>query len=300
MDFDGDGRLDILSGSWPGELYFFRNGPDGKFLPAEIIKGTDGKPLNPGNASTVFAVDYDNDGDLDLLCGTIGGEVVLYLNEGTRTKPSFSAVKKLTADGRVIRVNGGDSHPVFADWDSDGKQDLIVGTGAGGVMFYRNIGTREAPRFAAGKALLVERDDHGQAPEGQKKEGVGTRVKVCVCDYNGDGRLDLLVGDFSMTRLETAKLKDGTIPKSEAHKEAEKKFLELLKKHKSVFEDLRKATTVPDKETPQAKAARETKLKDVQAKVQKVFEEGRPYQEVIAMAQTKLEYYGSVWLLQRK
>ena len=31
MDLDGDGRSDILSGSWPGEIYFFRRLTDGSF-----------------------------------------------------------------------------------------------------------------------------------------------------------------------------------------------------------------------------------------------------------------------------
>ena len=31
MDLDGDRRADLISGSWPGEIYFFRRQPDGKF-----------------------------------------------------------------------------------------------------------------------------------------------------------------------------------------------------------------------------------------------------------------------------
>jgi hypothetical protein len=299
VDFDGDGRLDILSGSFPGELYFFRRGSNGRFLAGEKIKGVNGNELNPGNAATVFAVDFNNDGKLDLVCGNIDGEVLLYLNEGT-TRPSFSAARKLEAGGRVIRVRGGDSHPVVADWDSDGKPDLIVGTGGGEVMFYRNTGTGLAPRFATGQPLIVASEPDGKEVEGPKSKRIGRRLKVCVCDFNGDGRLDLLVGDFHMNMNDTAKRKDANLPKTDAHLKAEKKVVEILAKHKAVFAELRQVTKVPAKETLQAKVVREKKLKEVQARVQKVFEEARPYQEIIALSQTGVEYHGFVWLLPRK
>lgn len=228
--------------------------------------------------------------------GNIEGEVVLYLNEGAKAKPSFSAARKLEANGRRIKVKHGDSHPVLADWDGDGKPDLIVGTGAGGVMFYRNTGTREAPNFAAGEALIIECPDSAPAV-GQTHEGVGRRAKICVCDYDDDGRLDLLVGDFSMTSGETSRPSEAL---EKLKHEAEERFLQILRKHKRVFDELREATTVPAEESPDAKAAREKKLKALQAKVQEVFEEGRPYREVVGMCQMNSECHGSVWLFQRR
>ena len=48
MDLDGDGRTDIISGSWPGEIYFFRRQSDGKFAAGVTLKGLDGKPINVG------------------------------------------------------------------------------------------------------------------------------------------------------------------------------------------------------------------------------------------------------------
>ena len=43
MDLDGDGYPDIISGSWPGELFIFRGGPGRKFGPPEMIKDKDVK-----------------------------------------------------------------------------------------------------------------------------------------------------------------------------------------------------------------------------------------------------------------
>ena len=91
MDLDGDGVLDILSGSyWPGDLYLFRGEGKGRFKASEIIKDKDGKPVRVGYASTVFAYDWRGTGKLDLLCGCIEGFIWLVPNEGTRTKPKRS------------------------------------------------------------------------------------------------------------------------------------------------------------------------------------------------------------------
>jgi hypothetical protein len=66
VDFDDNGRTDVLSGSWPGELYIFRRNEDGTFAEGETLKDKDGKPIHTGNASTVFAVDWNGNGCLDL------------------------------------------------------------------------------------------------------------------------------------------------------------------------------------------------------------------------------------------
>ena len=55
MDFDGDGIGDILSGSYPGELYFFKGKGKGEFA-APVKLQRDGKAINLGPSSTVFAV----------------------------------------------------------------------------------------------------------------------------------------------------------------------------------------------------------------------------------------------------
>ena len=60
MDLNSDGRPDIISGSWPGQLYFFAGKKKG-FAKGEQLKGKDGKALKPGSASTAFATDWDGD-----------------------------------------------------------------------------------------------------------------------------------------------------------------------------------------------------------------------------------------------
>ena len=192
MDLDGDGRTDILSGSWPGEIYFFRRQADGKFAAGVQLKGRNGKPVNVGSAAAAFAADWS--GTHDLVVGTVLGEVWLVPNEGKGKTLAFGTPRRLEAAGKPIKVSG-DAAPVVADWDGDGKPDLILGADDGSVVWYRNIGERKAPRLEAarplvGKSPLGWGDDTRRGPRDW-----GLRVKPCVFDWDGDGRPDLLVGD---------------------------------------------------------------------------------------------------------
>src|SRR5262249_29870144 len=148
-------------------------------------------------------------------------------NEGTRTKAEYGKAVKLEADGKPINV-GNDSHPVAADWDKDGLLDLVVGTGAGSVLWYRNVGGKDAPKLAAPVTLVPEivREDNSWTKP--PKEGQwGMRAKICVTDWNNDGWPDLLVGDFTSW--------SGPEPKLTDEQKARKKELEA--KLNKVYDD---------------------------------------------------------------
>ena len=49
MDLNGDGYNDILSGSWPGAIYFFKGGPDNTFAAPEKLKNKNGELINVGS-----------------------------------------------------------------------------------------------------------------------------------------------------------------------------------------------------------------------------------------------------------
>lgn len=244
VDLDHDGRVDLLSGSWPGELFFFRGGPERSFAPPEMLKDEHGVALNvfggwsddhdgtrlltghgeiveegdatfvlyhgerfestperpisiTGSASAVHAFDWDGDGDLDLLVGDIEGRVALVPNGGTPKAWAFGGRRDLEAGGEPLKVEG-DAGPFVADWDGDGLADLLVGSGDGSVTWYRNDGERKRPRLAKGFTLVAPVQGHGEATVEPRR---GIRAKVCATDWNGDGKLDLLLGDYARQKV---------------------------------------------------------------------------------------------------
>jgi hypothetical protein len=194
-DLNGDGHRDVISGSYPGELYIFAGDGEGKFKKGEKIKGADGKDLKLGRATVVFVVDWDGDGDLDILSGDIEGKVHLARNVGDAKAYKFGKAEQLKAGGKEIAAPGRNSGPVVADWDGDGRHDLVLGCGDGSVRFFRNTAEQGEPVLAAHEELLPASRHWYQ--KGKKTCPSGTRAKLAVVDWNGDGKLDLLVGDFS-------------------------------------------------------------------------------------------------------
>ncbi|MBI2901051.1 MAG: VCBS repeat-containing protein [Planctomycetes bacterium] len=296
MDFDGDGCDDILTGSyWPGHLYFFRGTGDGKFEKGRILEDAKGEKLHAGGtwksereydseslASVPFAIDFDGDGDLDLLVGNINGRVILIPNEGSAKKPAFDREKRraLEAGGKELKV-AGDSGPVVADWDQDGVPDLVVGAGDGAVHFFRNAGTKKEPRYAEGVLLLpASKQSYSKpVPNGGAPESPGTRTKVCVADWDGDGRLDLLVGDLWYEKAPDRKLTEAQA----------KRLADLRKKE----EDLSAEAERIEEKLGEEEAKKDKRLKEIYQELGRIFAE-----------RSKLESHptarGSVWLCLRK
>ena len=287
MDLDADGNHDLISGSYPGELYLFKGQGGGKFSPSEQIKHADGKPIKLGFAAAVYAHDWVGDADLDLRIGDIEGQVHLVPNDGSKGKNSFGAATLLQAGGRPIKVNHGDAGPSVADWDADGKADLLVGNGAGGVVWYRNTGEKNAPKLAAAEVLVP--DVMGAAGEaaapaadaaaaGPKR---GTRTKVHAVDWNLDGKLDLLVGDFVYSQAPQPVLTEAQQKERQAKRDA------WMKEYSALQE-------APLNET---KEARQARMKKTAALINRFKElnanEAAPKDEVS-------QYHGYVWLFLRQ
>jgi hypothetical protein len=96
----------------------------------------------------------------------------------------FVGLAELTAGGSVISQPGW-RVPRIADWDGDGKPDLLVGAG-GHVWFYRNTGTSAVHSFAAGVKV--------QAAGADVRSGDGI-CPIALADMTGDGVSDLIVSD---------------------------------------------------------------------------------------------------------
>jgi len=143
-------------------------------------------------------VDWDRDGDLDLVVGNVRGGVFLNLNEGTAKQSKFGERVAIKAAGEIMKV-AGKSDPWPCDWDGDGIIDLLVASEAGDVTFFR--GSAEGG-FLRGVSLLTghEHDpshSYKQARErlGEDRVVPGYRFRLATADWNKDGKLDLLVGN---------------------------------------------------------------------------------------------------------
>jgi hypothetical protein len=215
VDVNGDGAIDILSGSYSrheqdmaGLFQVLRGSKDGTFARAEALTGSDGEPLiitaeDVGNRRTMtdrictrpFAVDFDGDGKLDIVSGNFAGTFALFRGEG---QGKFSPKSTwLTANDEPLRASA-HSDPFVIDWDGDGDLDLLTGSAEGGAYLFENVGTRKEPKFGKQRTLLEPAghggkgvkfgDAHVTAPQ--------SSTRLWADDLNGDGKLDLLIGDM--------------------------------------------------------------------------------------------------------
>src|SRR5712691_2430171 len=174
------------------------------FAAAEAVKNSAGKPLeniqltdgdNDRQILTIctqqHAVDYDGDGDLDLVVGCFGSNFYLYENTGRNGEIALSEHPVELP----IKSTSYHSAPHLVDWDGDGDLDLLSGCADGGVIISENKGTRAKPEWAAFKQLIPPSSRHSQSTSKGEEIVPSPSTRIWATDWNGDGLLDLLVGD---------------------------------------------------------------------------------------------------------
>ncbi|MFC6231205.1 FG-GAP repeat domain-containing protein [Paenibacillus allorhizosphaerae] len=197
VDWDGDGKRDLLLGMVDrtgvtgnskqvyryGSIWFFKNiGTDDApaFASGQILQ-SGGADINTPYRVQIQAVDWDGDGDLDIVYADYRGHVYWIENTGTAASPVLAPPALLVDTGIVTTALS------VYDADGDGDLDLLLGS-TDGLLLYENTGTRSAPVWTL-KGIV-------QTPDGTNVDiKFGQFQTPEIVDWNHDGRLDMLTGD---------------------------------------------------------------------------------------------------------
>ncbi len=193
-DYDGDGKADLWIGQSDGSIWIYRNtGTAGNPLfetarvqvKSETEAGYLTENLNVGNRAAFTIADMNNDGRLEIYIGNVNGQIFYANEESSLGDGVFSYPQYLLIDGTSVKVDAGRTSPVIVDLNNDGRQDLVVGDTNGYLWFFENVGTTAQATFLE-PVLLTTSDGAIIKLSGRSRPTAG--------DYNGDGRVDLIVG----------------------------------------------------------------------------------------------------------
>jgi len=178
-DMDGDGDLDLLVGEKQGQIAFIENIGTPK-KPVWNLKSKSFFQIDVGSNSVPRLFDIENDGDLDLLIGNFAGRVILYVNDGKKNEPHFSVQSTRFGSAKV----GRNAVPTFFDWNQDKFPDMLVGANNGKVQLFLSpgkTGDNNTPWQIHDKAFFTF--------------NVYSLCHPLISDFNGDNKLDLLLGN---------------------------------------------------------------------------------------------------------
>ncbi|XP_038152176.1 cartilage acidic protein 1 isoform X2 [Cyprinodon tularosa] len=185
---------DIFCDNEYGSNFLFRNNGDGTFTDVAQQAGVE-DPMQHGRG--VALADFNRDGRTDIVYGNWNGPHRLYIQLNNR-KQKFKdiASQKFSMPSPVRTV-------IAADFDNDNELEV----------FFNNIAYREP---SANRLFRVSRREHGdpQIEElniGEAAEPDGRGTGAIATDFDGDGRLELVVshGESAAQPLSVYKVNQG-------------------------------------------------------------------------------------------
>lgn len=184
-DLDNDGDLDLASGSKCNNFFYYRNTGTAT-SPAYVNRTGSNNPFNGLSRSygSVAFIDWDNDGDLDMVSGDANGRLYYYRNTGSAAVPQFSAAPTPNTFSNLGDL-GTHSNVAFADWDNDGNTDMFVVLSNGTIKYFRNNGNN------TGFTQKTGSDNPFSAGYS------GCYGALAFADIDGDGDLDAVLGNES-------------------------------------------------------------------------------------------------------
>ncbi len=230
FDFDADGHMDLLVSDEDGTVSFVRNmGKVRKGMPlferpVRLMQKADWVKF--GALSTPCSFDWDGDGEEDLITGNSAGEIALIKNLGGGEQ--WAAPVLFTVKGKPFRVTAGENGSIqgpaerkwgytvlsVADWDGDGKPDILLNSIWGKIEWMRGLG---GMKLAAPQPVTVAWEGEAPKPAWNWWDPAdGTlatqwRTTPVAIDWNKDGRCDLIVLDTEGYLAYYERLADGRL-----------------------------------------------------------------------------------------
>ena len=221
-DWDDDGHPDFITCEEDARIAIIRNtGRLAMGIPvfdAPYHLRQERDEVHFGILATPAVVDWDGDGDQDIITGNSAGYVAFIenLSGPHRAEPAWAEPKLLEADGAPIRIIAGPNGSIqgpceekwgytclsVADWDGDGLPDVMLNSIRGDIVWCRNIGTRKKPQLAPPAPVAAEwpGEQPAQAwgwrkPYGSKNILTQWRTTPYMIDLDEDGLMDLVMLD---------------------------------------------------------------------------------------------------------
>jgi hypothetical protein len=174
-DFDNDGDFDIFAphgDNNTGASHLYIQGSDKTFQEVAQLVGIS-NPIGSAIQSGADAGDFNNDGWLDILCGSEDG-YRLFLNRGEAGVPRFDEVSL----GESLTAASVSGAVLFADLDNDGDLDIYLVRSEEPDILYRND-------LDDHNYLVVRLEGGGPAAGLSSRDAIGSVVRL----WRRDGTL---------------------------------------------------------------------------------------------------------------
>lgn len=229
VDLNNDSKKDLIYGTAPGPLNYYRNTGSAANPVWTVNTNLFGGVLDVGGASSPCLIDFDYDGDFDLLSGSQLGDIKYYENTGNAAGPAWHASHSYfnSIDHSIY------SAITAGDVNGDSLPDVIAGDLNGELFFHQNTGMGftyvntvftgiDVGGFSAPKFIDMDNDSDLDLIVGNENGNllffenrgtpdsaswvevanyfgnidVGTNCVPAAGDVDGDGDVDIITGDL--------------------------------------------------------------------------------------------------------